>query len=336
MTAAGDSGPFTPDPSARRRLHRLLLRWYAAHRRVLPWRDAVDPYHIMVSEFMLQQTQVARVLDHLPRWIARFPDIAALARASLRDVLLAWSGMGYNRRALHLHEAARAIVSEHGGAIPDQPAMLLRLPGFGRYTAQAVACFGFRRRLPLVEVNIRRIFSRLSADMQREDRVIAETEAWRIAELLLPARAFHDWNQALMDLGAMVCTARAPACGRCPFRTLCPSAHRLLPAARPPVPISPEAAARSARAMVRETPRRLHRGRVVEHLRGARSHCADAAKLHDLLFADAPEEERARLLDILAALQRDGLVRCAQGRKAVADPRAFTAPLAALRVCLAD
>ncbi len=336
MTGPGDSEPFTPDPSARRRLNRLLLRWYALHRRVLPWRDAVDPYHIMVSEFMLQQTQAARVLEHLPRWTARFPDIAALARATRRDVLLAWSGMGYNRRALHLHEAARTIVARHGGIIPADPEQLQRLPGFGRYTARAVVCFGYRRRLPLVEVNIRRIFSRLSADMQREDRMIAETEAWRIAEMLLPPRAYYDWNQALMDLGAMVCTARAPSCGRCPLHSACASAQRLQPALRPSASMPPEVPAPSARAMVRETPRRIHRGRVVEHLRGARSHCASAARLHELLFAGTQEEERARLLDILATLQRDGLVRLSHGRAPVSDPRVFEASLAALRVCLPE
>ncbi len=327
MISQGDSAAFGPDLSRRRILHRRVLRWYARHRRALPWRDIDDPYCVMVSEFMLQQTQVARVLDHFTRWIERFPDIGALARASRRDVLLAWSGMGYNRRALQLHAAAREIAARYDEVVPADPALLRLLPGFGRYTAHAVACFGYRQRLPLVEVNIRRLLSRLHENMREERALLPETDIWRIADALLPPRAFYDWNQALMDFGASVCTARAPVCGSCPLRTDCPSAGMLRPAAR-------EARVGSA-AAVREVPRRIYRGRVVEFLREANGHCADAARLHEFLFDIRGDEERARLLDILATLQRDGMLRVLRGADE-ADIRSFQGPLSKLHLCLAE
>ncbi|MBE0644044.1 MAG: A/G-specific adenine glycosylase [Bacteroidetes bacterium] len=330
MIPARDSEYPDPDLSRRRVLRQRVLRWYARHRRVLPWRDVDNPYSIMVSEFMLQQTQVSRVLDHLPRWLERFPDLPALARASRRDVLLAWSGMGYNRRALQLHAAAQSIVAEFGGVLPSDPALLQQLPGFGRYTAHAVACFGHRRRLPLVEVNIRRVLSRLTTDMQSETRLLPEAETWRLAELLLPPRAFYDWNQALMDLGATICTARAPKCDRCPLQAECPSAHRLVPDT-----IRRSPAGVTAYNLVREVPRRIYRGRVVEFLRGAEGHCTSASRLHRVLFDIDGEEERARLLDILATLERDGMVRVTRRKKPV-EVRNCVAPLAELRVCLTE
>lgn len=319
-------GAISPSfPTSRSKsLHRQLLRWYARHARVLPWRDIDNPYYVLVSEFMLQQTQVTRVLEHFPRWIARFPDVAALAAASKRDVLLAWSGMGYNRRALQLHAAARMIRDEHDGIIPDAPAALQHLPGVGRYTAAAIACFGYRRRHPVVDVNIRRVISRLSADMGDTATMLAEPVIWQTAALLLPKRAHYNWNQALMDLGATICTARKPLCDQCPLRRDCPSAGRLQ-----------SAAAMKAHA-VRETPRRIYRGQVVEQLRAARGHCLSAARIGTLLFEDFSLDLRPRLLDILATLQRDGMIRASAARRPVTDIRAYGATLERLRICLAE
>ena len=338
MTRGRDSGLPAPDLAFRRELHRRVLRWYRTHGRDLPWRGHDDPYAVMVSEFMLQQTQVARVREHLPRWLERFPGVEALARASRRDVLLAWSGMGYNRRALHLHAAAQAIVREHGGDIPDDPAALLPLPGFGRYTAHAVAGFGHRRRLPMVDVNIRRVLSRLTAPMETVADMLAERDAWRLAADLLPQRAFYDWNQALMDVGAMICTARNPRCDACPAAPLCASMGRMRPAPRKAAASSPRTvkAPGETAAAVRETPRRIYRGQLIELLRGQRTHCATADDLHRRLFGPGGEEERSRLLDICATLQRDGMVRCVQGRRPVQDVRAYVGPLGRLRICLAE
>ncbi len=314
--------------SLRTTLRRLLLRWYARHARDLPWRDIHNPYHVLVSEFMLQQTQVARVLEHFPRWIARFPDIPSLAAATRRDVLLAWSGMGYNRRALHLQAAARMVRDVHGGTIPRSPSELQRLPGVGRYTAAAIACFGYHERHPVVDINIRRVLSRLSANMKDTTGMLSEPLIWQTAALLLPPRAYYDWNQALMDLGAAICTARAPACDRCPLRSHCPSAGRL---ASPAVKMSGTA---QEPRIERETPRRISRGRVIEELRRTRSHCRSAAVLAKLLFDPFTEDLRPRLLDILATLQRDDMIRARVGRSDIHDIRSYDGPLYGLRICL--
>lgn len=337
MTRGRNTALSAPDFPFRRPLHRLVLRWYRSHRRALPWREGNDPYEILVSEFMLQQTQAARVREHLPHWIERFPTVGDLARASRREVLLQWSGMGYNRRALHLHAAAQAIAREHGGAVPSDPDVLATLPGIGRYTAHAVACFGHRRRFPMVDVNIRRILSRVTADMGSDDRMLSEREAWTIAEVLLPARAHFDWNQALMDLGAMVCTARRPACGECPISTLCASAFRLAAAAKK-TPGSQDVynLTSSVSTVVRETPRRIYRGRLIEFLRGRRGHYANADTLHRELFGCGDELERKRMLDILSSLERDGMIRLSRAGKDAGNMASFTAPLRALRVCLTE
>ena len=245
--------------------------------------------------------------------------------------------MGYNRRALHLHAAAQVIAREHGGVVPSDPAVLATLPGIGRYTAHALACFGHRRRFPMVDVNIRRILSRVTADMGSDSRMLPEREAWMIAEALLPARAYFDWNQALMDLGAMVCTARRPACADCPLSTLCASAFRLTPDAKK-TPASRDVydVTSSASTVVREIPRRIYRGRLIEFLRVCKEHSANADMLHRELFGCGDEIERMRLMDILASLERDALIVLTRAGKDAGDIATSTAPLRAIRVSLTE
>ncbi|MEA2221117.1 MAG: A/G-specific adenine glycosylase [Solirubrobacteraceae bacterium] len=185
-------------------LQDAVLTWYDAHGRDLPWRRTRDPYAILVSEVMAQQTQVGRVLAYYERWLERWPTAAALAAASPADVLGAWVGLGYNRRALRLREAA-AIVARDGW--PRDAAGLRGLPGVGPYTAAAVASFAFGEAVAAVDTNVRRVASRLRAD----------------PVALLPARRHADWNQAAMELGAVHCTARAPRCEGCPAAPWCPS-----------------------------------------------------------------------------------------------------------------
>ena len=329
MSPATDNNTTAFSPQRRSALHRRLLRWYARHGRQLPWRDADDAgadeaYAVLVSEFMLQQTQVSRVRDHFTRWIERFPDTFSLAAASRRDVLLAWSGMGYNRRALNLHEAVRRIVSQHGGAVPHDTALLEALPGIGRYTAAAVACFGHRRRMAVVDVNIRRVFSRLAGRMSDTAEMLPERVAWDIAAELLPSRAWYDWNQGLMDFGAMICTARDPDCGHCPLRELCPSAGLPSPARTS-----------ATSAAVREAPRRIYRGRVVEQLRQAARHCLTAQQLGTRLY-DTDDIRREHLLDVLQSLARDGMIRARSGRKDVQALCDFAGELQKLRICLIE
>jgi A/G-specific adenine glycosylase len=313
--------PFS-DAQLRRTLHRCLLRWYASHKRSLPWRDIDNPYYVLISEFMAQQTQLSRVLAHFPLWLQSFPDIHALASATRRSLLLAWSGMGYNRRALNLHAAAQVVVREHGGRIPTDPEVLETLPGIGRYTAHAIVCFGYGRRVPVVDINIRRVLSRLSGDMQTTDAMLTEKEVWKVAEALLPPRAHYNWNQGLMDLGAAVCTSRNARCGLCPLQRACPSAHRL------------STPAIVQHASVRETPRRVYRGRVVELLRGTRGHCSTAAAIASAVFDPTPEDHRLRILDILESLRKDGMVVITHRRTTLTAASSFTGALTALRICL--
>jgi len=304
-------------------LHRLLLQWYRRYKRDFPWRRTRDPYAIMVSEFMLQQTQTARVAEKLPLWLEQFPDLQTLARASKRQVLLAWSGMGYNRRALNLHASAEAIVQDHKGMVPADESALLKLPGFGRYTASAVACFGHRKRVEVVDVNIRRIFSRLTEEMRTETDMLPEKRAWEIAAIMLPQRSYYNWNQALMDLGALVCTAIRPACPQCPLLNHCLSAGNMLPAER------------KKDSVAREIPRRIYRGNIVEDLRNASGHSAGFAELGAFLDPGFDETRHEWLLDILRTLERDSLIDAFHGRKRISLD-AYQGGPASLRIRLVE
>ena len=192
-------------PAARETHHTALLAWFTEHGRDLPWRCTRDPYAILVSEVMLQQTQVARVLERYPTWLERWPTPAALAAAPAADVLRAWSGLGYNRRALNLQNAARRVVEL--GEFPREIAELERLPGIGPYTARAIACFAFGAQVTALDTNVRRVLDR---SLGTTDVTPPRGRAW-------------EWNQALFDLGAQVCLARVPRCDRCPLAASCPA-----------------------------------------------------------------------------------------------------------------
>ena len=195
---------------------RKLLAWFRAAGRDLPWRRTRDPYRVLVSEFMLQQTQVARVLEFYGPFLRRYPSFAALARARPAAVREAWDGLGYYRRAANLHRLARAIVRDRAGVLPSEPVELERLPGVGPYTAGAVASFAFEKAAPAVDTNVRRVLHRVFGT--RTAKQIRATAA-----ALQPRRGKTAWsfNQALMELGALVCTARAPKCPSCPVNSLC-------------------------------------------------------------------------------------------------------------------
>jgi len=252
-----------------------ILAWYAAVRRDLPWRRTSDPYRILVSEVMLQQTQVARVVPYYEAWLERFPSETVLAGVSPADVLRLWSGLGYNRRALGL-QAACAAVARDGW--PRTVEGLRALPGVGPYTAAAVASFAFGVQAAAVDTNVRRVIERLDRRRRRAPALA------RRAEAILPAGRAADWNQALMELGATVCTARAPACEACP-------AASCRTRGRPDV--APAARRAGERIRFEETDRYL-RGRVVAALVAGQG----------LPDGVAPE----RLERALAGLARDGLV----------------------------
>lgn len=200
-----------------RRFVRNLLRWYRRRGRRLPWRETTDPYRILVSEVMLQQTQVDRVIPKYHEFLARYPSIQDLAGAPVGEVREVWYPLGYNARPGRLLEIARTVVRTHSGRIPDDRTRLLSLKGIGPYTSAAVLAFAFGQRVPLLDTNVRRVLQRVFYRRRVPDRRL-----WALAETLLP-RVAYDFNQALMDLGATVCTARRPRCPTCPMRRFCKS-----------------------------------------------------------------------------------------------------------------
>lgn len=192
-----------------------LLGWWEAERRDLPWRATRDPWAVLVSELMLQQTQVARVEPRWHRFLERFPTPSACAAAGVGAVVEEWAGLGYNRRAVNLHRCAVAVVDDHGGRFPDELAALLALPGIGPYTARAVLAFAFERDVAVVDTNVGRILARTAG------RRLGAREAQDRADSLLPRGEGWAWNQAVLDLGATVCSKRSPACDRCPVAAAC-------------------------------------------------------------------------------------------------------------------
>ncbi len=208
-------------PEEREELIRRLLAWAEAHRRDLPWRRDRTPYRVWVAEVMLQQTQTATVIPYFERFLARFPTVEALAAAPLDEVLKAWEGLGYYRRAHHLHAAAQEIVRRHGGRLPDTVEALMALPGIGRYTAGAIASLAFGRDVPVLDGNVRRVLCRLFAIADDPDRSATQRRLWALAESLLPPGRAGPFNEALMELGSLVCRPRRPACDRCPLRPFC-------------------------------------------------------------------------------------------------------------------
>lgn len=212
-----------------------LLRWYDANRRDLPWRRrADDPYAQLLAEFMLQQTQVGTVLDYYERFINRFPTIQALAAAEFDDVLALWSGLGYYRRARNLHAAARKIVERYGGTVPRTVDELMSLPGIGRYTAGAIASIAYDVRAPVLDGNVIRVLMRLLAMRADPKSPGARSRLWRCAESLLPRKRCGDFNQAMMELGATLCSPRAPNCDACPLNRCCRAHLRRLTDHIPP------------------------------------------------------------------------------------------------------
>ena len=206
------------DPDA---FARALLGWYAAHLRDLPWRNHHDPYAVLVSEVMLQQTRVATVIPYFERWMAAFPTAASLAAAHEEDVLRLWQGLGYYRRCRNLHLAAKAIVERHDGQLPADLDALRALPGVGPYTAGAVASIAFGLQTPIVDGNVVRVLSRVARIEGPPSRAATQRAIWALAGRLVPAAAPGDFNQALMELGATLCSPRSPACSRCPVADSC-------------------------------------------------------------------------------------------------------------------
>jgi A/G-specific adenine glycosylase len=267
------------------RVHAHLLDWYAANRRDLPWRRTRDPYAILVAEVMLQQTQVDRVIPRWHAWLERFPTLADLAAASPADAIRAWQGLGYNLRALRLHAVARQVVAEFDGRLPRSVAGLLGLKGVGRYTAGAVACFAYEQPVAMVDTNVRRVLSRVFG--------VEPNGVEAFADGVIPAGNAYAWHQALMDLGATVCTSRRPMCLVCPLVAEC---------AGPGVPGS----ARAKPQGEFQGSRRYYRGRIVDVLR--RIPTGTGVPVHELADSVAPKAERERVVALIAQLAIEGML----------------------------
>lgn len=295
--------------------HDAVAAWYARSARVLPWRGIADPYAILVSEVMLQQTQVERVIPKYRDFLDAFPTLRALADAQPADVIRLWAGMGYNGRAVRLHKLAREVVERHGGELPRTTEELRKLPGIGPYTAAAVASFAFGQPVAVLDTNIYRVLSRAVHGVDAPSRDAIHP----LAETLLPGPDSPitpaDWHQALMDIGAMLCTARQPRCMLCPLRPLCAAAPHLQSGGDPGL----------AEASVPYAPRqskfqgsvRYFRGRIVDHLREQPNDGVEENAL-EAFIRDAEAASGAAcpipLPDLLAVLERDGLIRHEDGR----------------------
>ncbi len=238
-------------------LHQQLFTWFRQSQRNLPWRQSRDPYRIWVSEVMLQQTQVATVIPYFERFLTAFPTLAALAAAEEADVLRLWEGLGYYRRARDLHRCARRLLADHAGVFPDDPDLLQGFPGLGRYTRNAVLSQAFDRRLPILEANSQRVLCRLFARQEDPTKGPLRRWLWQRAEQILPTADVGEFNQALMELGALICTPTAPRCSECPLRTRCLARKENL---QDTIPYRPTAPARIA---VQETAVVLRRGEEV-------------------------------------------------------------------------
>ncbi|ATA27608.1 A/G-specific adenine glycosylase [Mycobacterium lepraemurium] len=280
-----------------------LLEWYRVARRDLPWRaPGVSAWQILVSEFMLQQTPVSRVLPIWPDWVRRWPTPSATAAASAADVLRAWGKLGYPRRAKRLHECATVIARDHGDVVPDDVDTLLTLPGVGGYTARAVACFAYRHPVPAVDTNVRRVVARAVHGQADAGAPSAGRDHADVAALLPGDGSAPEFSVALMELGATVCTARAPRCGLCPLRRCawCEAGH-------------PPATGPARRVQTYAGTDRQVRGLLLDVLRGNDSPVTQA-ELDVAWLTDTAQRDRA-----LYSLLADGLVtRTADGRFALA------------------
>jgi A/G-specific adenine glycosylase len=272
-------------------VQQALLNWAASHGRdALPWRSTRDPWAVLVSELMLQQTQVARVIPKYEAFLDRFPDPAACAAVSAGDVVTAWAGLGYNRRALNLHRTAVVVVDRHSGKLPRSLDELLALPGIGPYTARAVLAFAFEDDVAVLDVNARRVLARAWSvtDQRGADALVPEGAAWA-------------WNSAVLDLGATICTARAPGCNECPLRSGCAwrgAGHGAEDPFRP-----------APRQSVFEGSDRQGRGRLVDALRGGEVDANDLATA--MGWPDDPERAARVAITVVA----DGLALFDAGRQ---------------------
>ncbi|MGZ4190192.1 MAG: A/G-specific adenine glycosylase [Actinomycetota bacterium] len=284
------------------KIHERVLAWFDEHGRSFPWRAHRDPYQTLVAEVMLQQTQTGRVAPAYGTFLAKFPDVRALAHAPAMEVIQAWKGLGYNRRAVDLQRAAQTIEHEHGGVVPSDPKALRALPGVGEYSASAVACFAYDRQVPVVDVNVRRVLSRAA----RAQDELPLDDARHVADHWLAPGEAYRWNQALMDIGAMVCRIDTPLCAQCPLKPFC--AYRLQGKHKHPRAPQPSKQSRF------EGSSRQKRGGIIDHLRETAEEGVSLSALAKVIHPGGDADLRW-LVELLEGLERDGLVEMTPGAR---------------------
>lgn len=302
-----------------KRVHSYLLQWYAAEHRHLPWRSTHDPYAILVSEMMLQQTQVQRVLPKYEQFLTAFPTLAILAKASTADVISVWVPLGYNMRAVRLQSIARQVMNEFDGSIPDTIEELLTLKGIGRYTAGAIACFAFKKQVAMVDTNIHRVLHRVFLGLDISDPGLTNDQKLTLAEQVLPRDEAYDWNQALMDLGATICTNANPQCSHCPLQDTCKAyaetaQYSLFPSGTAMRQLRRVAEKKeSYQKQPFTSTNRYFRGRIVEHLcslpDGQR---VPLTELGPIIKQEFQEKDQIWLQQLVEKLAKDGLVDFAE------------------------
>ncbi|HEU0165808.1 MAG TPA: A/G-specific adenine glycosylase, partial [Thermomicrobiales bacterium] len=301
--------PFTdPSPAKIDAVRERLLTWWQANRRDLPWRHTRDPYRILVSEVMLQQTQVDRVIPYYEQWLAAFPTVQALAEAPTAEVIRLWAGLGYNRRAVNLQRTAQAVV-ERGGDFPGTVEELRLLPGIGPYTSGAIACFAFEQDVPFIDTNMRRVLHRVFAGVDVPEPTLSDREITAIASDVIPPGDGWNWNQALIEFGALQCTARKPLCIVCPLRDACVAA----PTIQTAIATLPKGARKKKEGPFKES-NRYFRGRVIDILRD-RDRAHRGVPLAEIGPEVRPEFQDADLpwlFEVVRGLERDGLAMVAE------------------------
>ncbi|MDQ2715811.1 MAG: A/G-specific adenine glycosylase [Chloroflexota bacterium] len=307
--------PSQPAPDTVAWVQHCVLNWYAAEQRDLPWRSTSDPYAILVSEIMLQQTQVERVLPKYRQFLAAFPTLADLADAPTSAVISVWVPLGYNSRAVRLQSIARQVMATYDGRIPDSIEELLTLKGIGRYTAGAIACFAYRKAVATVDTNIRRVLHRIFLGLEHPEPRLNDAQMLTLAEQVLPPTEAYNWNQALMDLGATICTSNNPQCVRCPLQDICSayaemSQHSLFPSGsvlRQLRKVAEKKATYQAQPFTQTN--RYYRGRIVDLLRSLPND--QRMPLSVLGAAIKPEftaDDLPWLQKVVVGLAKDGLL----------------------------
>ncbi len=289
-----------------------LLKWYEIHKRVLPWRSTVQiPYHVLVSEIMLQQTQVSRVVEKFQEFFVLFPTIADLASASRADVLMAWKGLGYNRRAILLHELAREVAAKHNGKIPSDPKILKSLPGIGEYTAGSVASFAFNLPIPAIDVNVRRIVLRVwkGVDQGMPMGKNEEDELRQYVENMIPSGKSSDFHSALMDFGSLVCLRVKPLCSDCMLRAKCAFFPKYKENSGAVLFVAEKKEERGRKEMGKHIPNRIFRGRILNFVRERGGSDVSVSTLGCTIKKDYHTEDKEWLLELCEKLQREGYLK---------------------------